>query len=141
MASGSAGSVALLSIRPCYASSIISGYKTVEFRKTRFRNPVEHIVLYASRPTSMIVAYFEVDGIDEDSPKQLWPRYASQGGISYQEFKKYFRNSLRGVAINVGKVYPLRNPLSISSLGRSLPIQQSFIYLTNETLGTMLKMI
>jgi len=123
-------SIALLTIQPRFAKTIMAGKKKVEFRKTRFRNEIAYIVVYASSPVKKILGYFEVSHVDEDSPKKLWGRYNKVGGIFYKQFWSYYSSSPRGIAIGVRKVYALRNPLELSTLGKSLCVPQSFKYLT-----------
>lgn len=123
-------SIALLPIQPHFAKSIMAGEKKIEFRKIRFRNKITYIVVYASSPIKKILGYFEVSHIDEDSPKKLWARYNTIGGIFHKEFWSYYSSSNRGIAIGVGKISVLRNPLPLSTLGKSLPVPQNFMYLT-----------
>jgi len=129
--------IVLLPIQPRFTTLIMKGKKKVEFRRIRFRNKVSHVVLYATSPIKKIPGYFEVSYIDQDSPEELWARYNDVGGLIYEEFKDYYSSSARGVAIGVGKVYALRNPISLSNLAKSLTAPQSFVYLTNNELETI----
>lgn len=137
MASGATRRIALLSIRPRFAQSILRGEKRVEFRKTRFRTDVSHIVMYASSPVQKIVGYFEVLHIDEDSPDQLWCRYHTVGGISQKDFQAYYGSSARGVAIGIRRVWTLPNPVPLTVLGKSLSPPQSFVYLVDGAVRTL----
>lgn len=137
MAGDEVGSLALLPIRPRFAELIISGEKKVEFRKTRFRHDVSHVVLYASRPVQKISAYFEVSGMCADSPEGLWARYHSVAGIKRTEFDAYYASAGFGVAIEIGEVWPLPEPLPLSALDESLSPPQGFAYLDADALSVI----
>ena len=132
MASNSAERIVLLPIKPLYAEAIMIGSKKVEFRKARFDSEVLYAVVYASRPDREILGYFEVCDIVEDSPEALWARYHEVAGISQEDFQAYYASSTIGIAIEIGNVYPLRNPAPFTILGEALTPPQSFMYLTNE---------
>lgn len=133
MASSLSARIALLPIKAHYVELLISGEKKVEFRRVRFRYDLAYAVIYACRPIRGVVGYFQICHIDEDSPEALWTRYRQVGGISYEEFKRYFAGTQRGVALGVGKVYTLRVPLQLSRLRQSLTPPQSFLYLSKKT--------
>lgn len=132
MASNSAERIVLLPIRPRFARSIMTGEKKVEFRKVRFRNEVSHVVVYASSPIQKILGYFEVSYMDQGSPKELWTRYNVEGKIFQDEFEAYYASSTRAIAIGIGNIYPLRNPVPLRRLGQSLTAPQGFMYLADE---------
>lgn len=133
--------IVLLAIRPRFAESIMKGEKKVEFRKVRFREKVSHMVVYASKPIQMVIGYFQVLHIIEDAPIHLWSRYKSTGGLGYEEFRDYYRDSASGVAIEVGSVWQFQEPMPISKLDKSLYIPQSFAYLTRGIFQKMLNVI
>ena len=110
----------------------MKGEKRVEFRKVRFRSEISHIVVYASSPLQRIVGYFEVSHVDVDSPSVLWARYSAVAGIPQSEFQAYYGSYDRGVAVGVGKVSALRNPVPLTTLGESIVAPQSFMYITPE---------
>jgi predicted transcriptional regulator len=107
----------------------MSGEKKVEFRKVRFRNEVSHAVVYASSPIQRVIGYFDITYIVEDSPADLWARYGAEAGIVQEEFHMYFNSSDRGIAIGIGKVQSLMEPVQLHALGSSLKPPQSFAYL------------
>ncbi|MDN3513205.1 MAG: hypothetical protein NG747_02255 [Candidatus Brocadia sp.] len=129
MASNSSGHIVLMPVKPQFAHLIMKGKKKAEFRKVRFVKQVSHIVVYASSPVQKILGYFEVSHIDEGSPKYLWKRYRSIGGIIYKEFQAYYANSARGIAIGIGKVCTLKYAIPLTKLNDSLVAPQSFVYL------------
>ena len=46
---------AILSVKPEYATKILTGEKLYEYRKTVFCRPIEKVYIYASSPVCMIV--------------------------------------------------------------------------------------
>jgi len=137
MAGDEVGSIALLPIHPRFATLIINGEKKVEFRKVNFREEVSYVVLYASRPVQAILGYFEVLGVFGDSPPKLWSRYSMVAGIERAEFDAYYASTVCGVAIEIGQVWLLAEPLPLSALDESLSPPQGFVYLDAEALVTM----
>ncbi|MCH8157425.1 MAG: ASCH domain-containing protein [Nitrospinae bacterium] len=124
--------IALLSIRPQYAKSILTGDKKVEFRKVKFRNNISYVVVYATNPIQQIICYFEVSYIDEDVPSNLWSKYNNVGGIRHDDFISYFQSSEKGTAIGVGKIKILKKPIPLSHLNKNLRAPQSFLYLSEK---------
>jgi len=110
----------------------MTGEKKVEFRKVRFRNEVSHVVVYASSPVQKILGYFEVAYMDEGSPKELWSRYSAVAGMFQDEFEAYYASATRGIAIGIGNICALRNPVPLRTLGASLTAPQGFVYLADE---------
>lgn len=120
----------LLSIKPEYVSKIFSGEKRFEYRKAIFRRAdIRTIVIYATQPVGKIVGEFQVDGIMENRPQQLWEKTAGFSGISKEKFKSYFAGRDHGYAICIGKPVEYEsaiNPLEV--IPRFIP-PQSFRYL------------
>jgi predicted transcriptional regulator len=137
MAPSTARSVVLLPIRPCYADPILAGLKRVEFRKRPFRREVSHVVVYSSSPVQRVVGFFEILGIEEDSPEQLWRRFSGVGYIDKEDYDRYFAQSSRGVAIRVGQVHTFQEPFALGELGRGLRVPQSYAYLNPKVLSKL----
>ncbi len=133
------GSVALLAIKPRFAQAIIAGKKKVEFRKTRFSQRPRYIVLYASTPIQQIVAFFEVEHIEELTPTGLWRKFRAVGAIDYQEFTNYYGRRDRGYAIVVGTVWKLDRPASLGHLYPRGSPPQSFRYLRSDSIARLMK--
>lgn len=132
-------SVALLPIKPVYANAIIAGTKRVEFRKTRFRRDVTHVVVYASTPVQRIIGIFRVSDIDDGAPGELWRRHHKHGGISSTAFDVYYAGVEMGVAIGITDVIQLSRPLALRSIRVKAP--QSFRYLTNVEIARLRNLI
>lgn len=121
--------VALLSVHPRYAYAILDGVKRVEFRKSEFKRDVSHVVIYATAPIGRVVGVFEVDGIDKQTPEDLWKSYHDVGGIEERSFFDYYSGHLHGVALKVGAVRRLTEPLSLGALRPGMTPPQSYLYL------------
>lgn len=130
MAVQESNDIALLSIHPKYAEAIMSGQKKVEFRKSAFSKSVREIVIYATSPVQKILGSFSVKNIIEDTPAALWKKYNAIGGITREDYREYYGDRDRGVAILVDSVLPLDDPQELSDFGVNVP-PQSFIYLKN----------
>lgn len=121
--------VVLLPIQPQYATPIIEGRKKVEFRKTVFRTPPTHVVVYASSPVKCVVGYFNVSHVDVAPVHLLWSRYGEVGCIEEGDFTAYYGDREHGIVLGVGDVVVLNEPISLSDLGLDHRPPQSFMYL------------
>jgi len=139
MASTTTDRTVLLAIKPRFANAIMAGEKTVEFRKTRFRDGVSRVVVYASSPMQKVIGYFDVSHVDEDDPAALWDRYAEEGSISEDELMAYYGDADTGVAIGVGQAVPLAKPVPLRKLKRTLTVPQSFFYLDEKAVDRLLE--
>lgn len=104
----------LLSIKPEFAEKILSGEKTLEFRKRSFSNPdaVKRIYLYSSSPDQRIVGSFDLAGVIEGSPTELWRDYGSESGITDKaRFMAYFDGAETGFALRISNVSRYPNPI------------------------------
>ena len=132
MASPANRSVALLAIQPQYAKAILNGSKRVEFRKTRFKRQVSHVVMYCTSPVMRVLGVFEIGRIESGAPSDLWHRYQSVGGIGADDFAAYYSRSKVGIALEVARVWILAEPLELTELADGLSPPQSYCYLGDE---------
>lgn len=136
MAPKPAPAVALLPIRPQYATAIMRGEKRVEFRRRAFGRDVEYVVVYASSPVQRILGFFRVSGVAEAHPEELWERYAGVGAIDRESFVRYYAGAERGCAIGIDRVCVFEAPVPLSALGeRKAP--QSFKYVALDDLASL----
>jgi predicted transcriptional regulator len=120
--------VAVLAIHPRFARAILKGEKRVELRRSSFRDPISHVVVYATAPVKKVVGWFEVGAIDRASPKAIWEAHGKDAGITRQEFRAYYQGAAGGTAILVKRTSALRDPQPLWAIGARRP-PQSFIYL------------
>jgi predicted transcriptional regulator len=119
----------LLSIKPEFTLKIFDGSKKYEYRRTIFkRRDVETIVVYASNPIKQVIGEFDIGEILYKKPGQLWAQTRNHAGMTRAMFMDYFRNQVKGYAIEVKKTRKYRTSFSLSDLTLSIP-PQSFMYL------------
>jgi predicted transcriptional regulator len=124
---------AILSIKPIYAEAIISGIKTVEFRKKNFKKNVEKIYIYSSSPTKMIIGYFTIAEVIEDTPENLWKRFKKTGGIEKSDFFDYYLENEKGFALIIEKVVEFQDHIDPIEFIENFTAPQSYIYLEKST--------
>jgi len=121
--------VIILAINPIYARAILSGKKTVEFRRNGVPSNIQKIVIYSTKPDQEILGYCDVKKCIVDSPDKLWQDYGEFGSINHLEYIKYYHG------YEIGKCYMLDNPIIFAT---PIPIDkcetltaapQSFAYL------------
>jgi len=54
--------VIALAINPVYAHAILSGKKTVEFRRNGVPTAIKNIVIYSTKPDQKLLGYCDVAG-------------------------------------------------------------------------------
>lgn len=121
--------IVLLPAKPRFAHALMDGSKKVEYRKAPFPDHVTNVVVYASSPSQRILGYFVVHEIVRDSPERIWRKYGGVGCISRQEFAAYYDGVAKAVALIVGTVWTLPEPLPLSALGMGHRAPQSYAYL------------
>src|SRR5258708_7579220 len=82
----------LVSIRPCYASKILDGQKTVELRR---RFPEHNAVgatafIYSSSPVCAVVGFARIRHVLKLPVSEIWRDYGAAACISKDDFKAYF---------------------------------------------------
>ena len=122
-------SSAILSIKPIYAEAIIQGTKTLEFRRTIFQKDIQKIYIYSSAPTKMILGYFTIKEVIEQTPKNLWERFNAVGGIDEAAFFEYFKEAEKGFGIIFDKVVSFENPLDPIDFIKDFNGRGTYIYL------------
>jgi predicted transcriptional regulator len=126
---------ALLSIKPEFATSILTGIKRFEYRRVPFAQPVDSVVLYASSPVRLVVGEFRVKRLLQAPLDTLWRSTRRFAGISRSRFYEYFRALETGFAIEVDVPYPYKTPFPLNRIYSSNP-PQSFAYLHQAGLRT-----
>ena len=112
----------ILSIKPEFVEKIFSGEKQYEYRKVLFKQKVDTVYIYASRPISKIVGEFKIDEILCDTPENIWKETRRQSGVTRKFFDKYYKGREKAVALKIKDCkeykeeridyssYPNRNP-------------------------------
>lgn len=136
----SSPNVLLLSIKPKYVQKILDGQKSFELRKSRPRiNTGDFILIYESSPTKALIGWCKVQNIISDTPEKLWEQVQINAGVTYDEFKAYYKKSTVGVAIQIELIQaPRKVALDvIRQKWENFRPPQSFQYLTLEQVLVM----
>lgn len=121
----------LLSVEPKYAKAILSGTKKYEFRRTIFkRNDINRVYMYSNSTVKKIVGSFGIDRIIEDTPQEIWTMCRKYGGISEEDFFRYYKGSKKAFAIKIKKVHRFHKPKDPYSLIDGFTPPQSFYYIS-----------
>lgn len=130
-----------LSIRPQFAHRILSGSKTVEFRRTRPRADAgQLLVLYASSPEMRLVGFARVAEIVSGPPTRIWSEFGACGGIPRSAYRTYFAGAHTAHAIRLDGVEPLRKLVPLEAIRKRLPRfhpPQAFAYLSRSRLEAL----
>jgi len=118
----------ILSIHPQHIKKILSGEKRYEYRK-RIPTNIRYIVVYATAPIKMIVAFIEIDSIIKDSPEIVWKKTKQHAGISEDFFIRYFSNHQDAYAIKIKAAHELQAPKPLTDLKDNICAPQSYRYL------------
>lgn len=122
----------ILSVHPSHIEKILSGEKRYEYRK-RIPTHIRYIVVYATAPIKMIVAFIEIDSIITGAPESVWKKTKNHAGISKDFFMHYFANNQDSYAIKFKTVFKLKTPKSLMCLDKDVFAPQSYAYLKETT--------
>lgn len=118
----------ILSIHPSHIEKILSGEKQYEYRK-RIPTDIRYIVVYATAPIKMIVAFIEIDSVIKGTPKEVWNKTKNHAGISEDFFMHYFADYRDSYAIKFKAVHELQSPKPLTDLKDQICAPQSYSYL------------
>jgi len=123
--------VILMSIKPEYAEAIMSGRKTVEFRRRPLPTNIDLVLVYATAPVKGIVGSFYFEKQFEAAPHSLWAVYGDLGACTKEDFDRYFKGCETGTAIVITDAYRLSEPLNPRAvMGRKWVAPQSWYYIS-----------
>ena len=118
----------ILSIKPEFVAKIFSGEKQYEYRKVLFKQKVDTVYIYASRPISRIVGEFKIDEILCDTPENIWKETKRQSGVTQNFFDKYYKGREKAVALKIKECKEYKEANNPESLIPNFKVPQSFIY-------------
>lgn len=111
----------LISIKPKYADQILIGSKFIEIRRRFSRKWVGcRAVLYSSRPVSALVGEATISSVTYGRPTEVWSRFESNLGCSYEEFQSYVGSADQVSAIELKDVISYRAPVSLTQLSQAV---------------------
>lgn len=120
---------ALVSIKPEFVTSILSGEKKYEYRKIKFRQDVDSILIYSTSPIMKVVAEVKITGIIEGSPEEVWQKTEIGSGVDKSFYDVYYKGRDYAIAFCLGKVKIFKTAKTLSSYNIKNP-PQSFMYLS-----------
>jgi len=119
----------ILSIKPKYVESILTGKKLYEFRRSIFKDPeVDRVYIYATSPVMKIIGYFVLREIISQDPEALWSECHSSAGVDEEEFFSYFSNKAVGYALRIGEVHTFDAPMDPQDIIPGFRAPQNFMY-------------
>ena len=118
----------ILSIKPEFVEKIFSGEKQYEYRKILFKQKVDTIYIYASRPISKIVGEFKIEETLCDTPENIWKETKRQSGVTWKFFDKYYNGKSKAVALKIKDCKEYDEGVNPDSLVTNFKVPQSFIY-------------
>ncbi|GBD96257.1 50S ribosomal protein L22/unknown domain fusion protein [bacterium BMS3Abin06] len=108
---------AIISLKPKYVQSILSGEKTIELRKRTINLlPGTYLWIYATLPLGSIRAVAKIESIHRASPRSIWKKFSSHIGLSKKEFNTYVNGSNKVSAIALTSIKEINPPLALNSL-------------------------
>lgn len=116
----------ILSIKPEFVEKIFSGEKRYEYRKVSFKQDIDTVYIYASRPVSKIVGEFKIADIIIGDSGYVWKRTKDYGGVTKTFYDSYYKGKCKSVAIEIKNPVKYNKPVPLNSERYKIP--QSFIY-------------
>jgi len=124
--------VVVFAIKPYYSHAIMSGKKSVEFRRNGTPTNVKHIVIYSTSPDQQIIGYCEVIECVVASPNTLWRKYGAQGGISRKDYFAYYEGVTKGKCYILQKPKRFIRPILLNNCWSFSKAPQSFAYIIKD---------
>ena len=105
----------LLSVRPQYASKLVTGQKTAELRRSRpsLETPFTALV-YSSAPVKRVVGAIRVVTVVSSSPELIWRKYREALCVSASEFSAYAGAARTLCCWVIDKALPFDAPRALS---------------------------
>lgn len=121
----------LLSIKPEFATRIMTGDKSVEIRRKFSKRWIgSHANLYASAPVMGLVGEAHISNVRAGKPKNIWKQYSAYIGCCQKDFEDYTSDCDVVYAIELEQVRPYRAPVMLSYaanlIGQALNPPQSY---------------
>ncbi|WP_041668514.1 ASCH domain-containing protein [Acetobacterium woodii] len=118
----------LLSIKPAFVRKIVDGSKKFEYRKQIFKESVETVVIYATKPVGKIIGEFKIKAIIKDKPENIWKDTIEFSGISKQYFDEYFLGRNEAFAIGISDFKEYDSPIDPYVIYDNFTAPQSYRY-------------
>lgn len=121
-------STILISIKPEYVAKIFAGTKRFEYRKRLCKEKIDKMVVYSSYPVKKVVGELIIKDTICDDKLVVWHKTHAYGGISKENYDKYFEGNNKAVAFEIEKVIFYKKPKKLEDYNvTSAP--QSYVYI------------
>lgn len=108
---------AIISIKPKYVESILSGRKTVELRTRSVSLPLgSRLWVYTTLPVGRVKLSAEIDFVEALHPKVIWAKYGKNICITKKEFDSYTKGRDLVSAIGLRNVRPLAREICLGTM-------------------------
>ncbi len=106
----------IMSMKPSFASAILSGRKQVEVRRS-FPKKWQgcSIGLYATSPQKELVGEAVIEDVFIDSPAPVWERFSDRIG-NYEDFARYVGGTTKVSALVLGSVTAYKYPIPLAQV-------------------------
>ena len=127
----------VLSIKPEFVKTILTGEKRVEIRRKFRKKWIGHrISLYASAPIRALVGEALIKNVVKGKPENIWRNLNFELGCSKEDFDNYTAGADQVYAIILSEVRPYRENLPISQISHlinkeELKPPQSYLAIEN----------
>lgn len=112
----------LISINAPLVEKLLSGQKTIEFR----RRPIgvsrgSSVWIYSKVPEGSVRALGIVQQSHHGTVEDIWQKFSSKSGISKEFYLNYFSGLDSAFAIEFKSVTKLNNPVGLSEIRKAVP--------------------
>lgn len=119
----------IISIKPTFTKQILSGNKTVEYRKAAPQRHIRYIYIYETKPTMKIIGFFPYSGFYQGTPQDIWDKTKNMAGISKEYFDMYYKDTPKAIALKIFNLTILPEPIMPKEFIKDFTPPQSFKYI------------
>ena len=120
---------AILSINPQFVEKILTGEKRYEYRKRVFKQEIDSVIIYSTKPVGMFVGEFKIEEILHDDIDEIWEKTKEFSGISHDYYKKYFKKKGTAYALKLKDLLIYEKPICPTEIIPNFKPPQSFCYI------------
>ncbi len=120
--------VIVVAITPEFGHAILSGEKSVEFRRNGAPIDITHMALYSTLPEQKLIGYCELRDCVVAPPQIIWRKYGRFGCISEGAFFSYYAGENIGKCYIIEKAFRFVRPIALFQCKSFARAPQSFVY-------------
>lgn len=120
---------AILSIKPEFVEKIVTGEKKYEYRKKIFKQDIESVIIYATKPVGMFIGEFKIKDVIHGNLNKVWEKTYKKSGITPKYFYKYFSNHDEAYALEIEDLIVYKEPIEPKNIISDFKAPQSFCYI------------